>query len=216
VTWDAFIRFGRVYNSDLLDGPPRFNGTLFARGALRFKPADVDIPLLCDHDTGQEIGRVRKIDEIKDVDGRWYVALATVTEKPPWLKRGTGASFEYKPLASMELNGWKLIQRALVTEVTVTSPTHQCLDEGAKVLLLSEMKEKPKPVGARKPVPQPVVYRQPSVSARHQAEEAEMRRRLDWLERHTGRYDVEAVVVGMQHELQRGSLRRPIIRRNIG
>ena len=35
----------------------------------------------------QEIGRVRKIDEIKGIDGRWYVALATVTQRPAWLRR---------------------------------------------------------------------------------------------------------------------------------
>jgi hypothetical protein len=49
--------------------------------------------------------------------------------------------------------------------------------------------------------PQPVVYRKPSVSSREQAEEAEMRRRLEWLEKHTGRYDLEAVLIGMQREL---------------
>jgi hypothetical protein len=40
-----------------------------------------------------------------------------------------------------------------------------------------------------------------TVSARHQAEEAEMRRRLEWLEADTGRYEVEAVILGMQREL---------------
>jgi hypothetical protein len=50
------------------------------------------------------------------------------------------------------------------------------------------------------------VYRKPSVSARDQAEEAEMRRRLDWLEKHTGRYDLEAVLIGMQRELNGPSL----------
>ena len=34
----------------------------------------------------------------------------------------------------------------------------------------------------------------------------EMRRRLEWLEKHTGRYDIEAVVLGMQRELQGPSI----------
>jgi hypothetical protein len=87
----------------------------------------------------KEIGRVRKIEEIKDVDGRWYVALATVTKKPPWLKRHTGASMESKPLATMELNGWRIVQRALVTEVTATSPAYEPRDIGTKVLLVDEI-----------------------------------------------------------------------------
>ena len=33
-----------------------------------------------------------------------------------------------------------------------------------------------------------------------------MRRRLEWLEKHTGRYDIEAVVLGMQRELQGPSI----------
>ena len=62
------------------------------------------------------------------------------------------------------------------------------------------------PVEARKPAPQPVVYR-PPVSARHQAKEDEMRPRLEWLEKHTGRYDLEAVILGMQRELHGLSIR---------
>jgi len=82
VTWTSLIRFGRIYDNDLLDGPPQFTGQLYARGSLSFKPAETDIPLVIDHDTSQEIGRVRSISEIEDTDGRWYAGLATVTEIP--------------------------------------------------------------------------------------------------------------------------------------
>jgi hypothetical protein len=75
------------------------------------------------------------------------VALATVTQRPAWLQRHTGASFESKPLATMEVNGWRIVQRALVTEVTVTSPSHEPRDVGAKVLLLDAMPEPKRAAG---------------------------------------------------------------------
>ena len=51
--------------------------------------------------------------------------------------------------------------------------------------------------------PPAIAYRKP-VSSRAQAEEAELRRRLDWLEQHTPGepVDMEAVITGMKLELQ--------------
>ena len=49
------------------------------------------------------------------------------------------------PLHKMDLNGWNIVRQALVTEVTVTSPTHEPRDSGAKVLTLRPTEEKPKP-----------------------------------------------------------------------
>jgi hypothetical protein len=205
LTWDAFIRFARVYNSNLLDGPPRFTGTLYARGSLRFKPADLDIPLVVDHDINQEIGRVRKIDEIKDVDGRWYVALATVTRRPAWLRRHTGASFEAKPLATMEVNGWRIVQRALVTEVTVTSPTHEPRDVGAKVLLLDAMPEPKRAAGNREGEPtrgSGIIRR--SERANALLDDEELRRRLDYAAARGLRVDTETVIRNLQREINGG------------
>ncbi len=199
MSWDVFLRFARVYNSDLLDGPPRFSGTLYARGSLRFKPADVDVPLLCDHDDAQEIGRVRKIEEMKDTDGRWYVALATVTEKPAWLKRGTRASFGYIPLFRTDLNGWELITSALVKEVTVTSASHQPLDSGARVLTLKPVETTPKNIPRPVPKVAPAVHRAPAVN-RGRLEDEELRRRIDWCESTYGHVDVEMIVRGMRLE----------------
>jgi len=51
-----------------------------------------------------------------------------------------------------------------------------------------------------------LVHRKPAVIARHLEEDREMRRRLDWLLRMTGRYDLEAVVAGMQRELHGQSI----------
>ena len=73
--------------------------------------------------------------------------------------------------------------------------------------------QKPPPEAAAPPVDvinqddRPVfVYREPAVSARYLEEEREMRRRLEWVLRMTGRYDLEAVVLGMQRELQGPSI----------
>ncbi len=45
-TFDAFIRFARVYDDKLLAGPPKYSGTLVHRDSLTFLPAELDIPLL--------------------------------------------------------------------------------------------------------------------------------------------------------------------------
>ena len=54
------------------------------------------VPLLVNHDETRVIGIVRELTRFEDTDGPWLVALATVTDRPAWLKRGTRASFGYK------------------------------------------------------------------------------------------------------------------------
>jgi len=149
VTFDALIQFARVYNSELLDGPPRFTGTLFHRGSLSFLPVESEIPLVVDHDYSQEIGRVTSIFEMRQPEGRWYVAAATVTDKPAWLRSGTGASMQHKDLSAHEMNGWRLVWRSLVREITVCSPRHEPRDAGAQVLTID-----PTPKAAT-PAPEP-------------------------------------------------------------
>jgi hypothetical protein len=130
------IRFARVYNSDLVAGPVRYSGTVYGRDGLRWLPKETDVPLVVDHDYSREIGRVMSLDALQWVDGRWWTAHVTVTDKPPWLKRGTGASFESKPLDKMDINGWTYVRNAIVREVTVTSPDYEPRDPGARVLAL--------------------------------------------------------------------------------
>jgi hypothetical protein len=134
VTETALITFGRCYSDALVSGPVKGSGRLYAREGLRWLPSESDVPLVVDHDKSQEIGRVSSITPIDWMGDKWWAAFATVTERPSWLERGTGASFEYLPLHKMELNGWEFVRSAIVREVTVTSPSHQALDPGAKVL----------------------------------------------------------------------------------
>ncbi len=56
-----------------------------------------------------------------------------------------------------------------------------------------------------------IVHRRP-VTARHQAEDAELRRRLDWLEQHGIRPDMETVIENMQAELGHPSIDRTLAR----
>ena len=70
--------------------------------------------------------------------------------------------------------------------------------------------EPPKPITATPTlvaVAAPKVIRRDWAAERAAAETAELNRRLDWLEQHTGRpADTEAVIVGMQRELNGASL----------
>ncbi len=143
MTETALIAFARCYDSDLVAGPVKHSGSLYARDGLRWLPAASDVPLVVDHDPSREIGRVTSISVIHGFGGRWWAALATVTKKPYWLKRGTGASFEFIALHRMELNGWDFVRSAIVREVTVTSPSHEPRDPGAKVLTIGPSREKP-------------------------------------------------------------------------
>jgi hypothetical protein len=136
VSHTALIRFARIYNSDLVAGPVRYSGTVYGRDGLRWLPKETDVPLVVDHDMGREIGRVMSLHALQWVDGRWWTAHVTVTDRPPWLKRGTGASFEYKALDKMDINGWSYVRNAIVCEVTVTSPDCEPRDPGARVLTL--------------------------------------------------------------------------------
>jgi hypothetical protein len=134
VTQTALITFGRCYSDALVSGPVKGSGTLYAREGLRWLPRESDVPLVVDHDKSQEVGRVSSISVIDWMGEKWWAALATVAERPSWLKRGTGASFEYLPLHKMGLNGWEFVRSAIVREVTVTSPSYEARDPGAKVL----------------------------------------------------------------------------------
>ena len=49
------------------------------------------MPLLVNHDENREIGLVRELMRFEDTDGPWLVAVATLTDRPDWLKRGVRA-----------------------------------------------------------------------------------------------------------------------------
>ena len=77
-------------------------------------------------------------------DGRWIVGRARIDAPPSWLRRGTPASLGSRPLQTSELNGWKIIARALVDEISIVSASHRALEPCAEVALYRQAKE-PKP-----------------------------------------------------------------------
>ena len=153
-----------------------------------------DIPVCIGHDHGLEIGNLRSLTP----NLGWWVACFELNDE-------LGIEFEVGQPVSVGLT-WHDRSVPSVEELSIV---RRGLVDGAAI---THRMLKPKPNPAPTPEParttevveviqQAVVYRQPAASARDQAEEAEMRRRLQWLEKHTGRCDVEAVVLGMRREL---------------
>ena len=91
--------------------------------------------------------------------------------------------------------------------MTVTSPTHEPRDVGAKVLLLDEMPEPKRAAGNREGEPtrgSGIIRRsEPTVAS---LEEEELRRRIAWCEATYGRADDEMVLRGMRLEKNGPSL----------
>jgi hypothetical protein len=167
----ALIKIGRLYNSesDIPEGRTRYQ-----RGAMRFGlPGRTEpIPLVVDHNLERQIGIVDELAELDDADGIWLTARCRLTEQPPWLKRGTGASMGYKPLWSQQIGAGHCVRDAILEEVTVV--LRQAPREPlAKVALLYT--PEPKLAPAAKPT------RLPSQRRRRTGvdEMAELRRRLD-------------------------------------
>ncbi len=119
----ACIRFAPVLTLDRLNDGVRPGRKLYERGGLRFLPGRSQVPLLVNHDDDREIGFVHDLAVWEDTDGPWFVARATVTDPPAWLKRGVKASFGFSPLGRSEtmreLHGVDVVRRGLVNEVSV-------------------------------------------------------------------------------------------------
>jgi hypothetical protein len=118
-----------------------------AGGSLGFLPGRSSVPLLVNHDEGREVGVVHELVEWDDVDGTCLVARATVTDPPDWLKRGVKASFAFAALSTsptiQDTYGWKLVNRALVNEVSILSPGKEPAEPLAQVLLVERMAAAP-------------------------------------------------------------------------
>lgn len=136
-THTACIKFARAFDPQrIIDGPPQGEPTMFDRAGLTFLPGTRTIPLVVDHDLERQIGEVHEIVRWGWTDGEWLVARCSISDPmPPWLKKGTRASFSSRKLHSHDLHGWTHVTRALMEEVSVLlsqRPVEQC----AEVLLL--------------------------------------------------------------------------------
>jgi hypothetical protein len=156
MTLNVCIQVAPLFTAERLAAGIGDGRTLYARESLRFKPADETIPLLVDHDHEREVGVVREFVVWDEIDGPWFVARASVTKPPGWLKRGTPASLSFHSMgrASSEsrqvyeaivrrgiadakpAGEWEYVERALVGEVSILSPGVQPAEPLAKVLLV--------------------------------------------------------------------------------
>jgi hypothetical protein len=194
------IRFAPIFSGELvLDPSRRQEGrVLYQAGAFVELPGK-EIPVVVDHGD-KRIGLVRQIFRHADVGVDWHAALVDLTDPlPSWLRVGTGASFSYIPLSRTEHNGCERVLRAVIRELTLTSPTHEPREPAARVLTIQRTETKRK---AREEIIEPMVIRRAAPTHQEDEEIIELRRRLDWHETHRTGVSFEAVLEGMQRELR--------------
>ena len=131
----AVIKIARAYDPDALLGPVRGSGDMYAPGGLTFLRRE-SAPVVIDHDPGKQVGEVHELVVWPFTDQRWVVARVRLDTPPGWIKQGTPASFGSRRLWSYELNGWRVISRALVDEVSIVSASHRPVEACAEVVLL--------------------------------------------------------------------------------
>lgn len=132
----ACIQFAPLFTNDRLERWAS-DRDLYGRGGLTFFPGRKDVPLLVDHNSTQEVGRVHQLVEWDDTDGPWLVARADITDPPAWLKRGTAASFAHKAERRSSFHeNW--VYGSYVTEVSILSPTVRPAEPLARVVLLED------------------------------------------------------------------------------
>ena len=98
MTYTTLIKIAPITTLERVNDPnwARSGRTLYDHGSLTFFPGKTSVPLLVNHDENHEIGVVRELMRFEDTDGPWLVAVANVSDRPEWLKRGVRASFGFK------------------------------------------------------------------------------------------------------------------------
>ena len=120
MTYTTLIRFAPLTTLERLNDPlwVRPGRTMYDNHSLTFLPHRTSgVPLLVNHDPEREIGVVRELMRFEDTDGPWLVAVATVTDRPEWLKRGTRASFGCKLARYSSFERHDVMRKGYVTEV---------------------------------------------------------------------------------------------------
>ena len=147
MSFTSLIRFAPLTTLERLNDPTwvRPGRTMYDHDSLTFFPNRTSVPLLVNHDETRVIGVVRELTRFEDTDGPWLAALATVTDRPAWLKRGTRASFGYRGGRTSSFDG-DVLRQGWVTEVSVLTADHEPLEPGARVLTLRENANPIRPV----------------------------------------------------------------------
>jgi hypothetical protein len=162
-TYTSLIRFAPLTTLDRVNDPAwKAEGrTLYDSSSLTFVPGQTTCPLIIDHDDTKQIGVVRSIARFEDVDGPWLAAVATIYDRPAWLKKyDTKVSFRYKPAGtSNDVFGCQIVRRGLIEEVSVLSPGVEPAEPGAKVLTINRDEAAALKPGDRVTHGGPMIYR---------------------------------------------------------
>jgi hypothetical protein len=189
MSYEAVIAFAPETSAKRLNDPRRGKRTLYDTSQLRMLPHEQTIPLLVDHDENRELGRVNELMRLRDSDGWWLCAIATLEKCPVWLKRGVPSSFRFNRLQSDGF-GNDIVRAGLVREVSVLSSAEP-YEPLARVWSVKAVEE-------AKPKAAPAVVRRSEPSARGRREIDELHRRLDWL---GPKADFEAVLENLRRDL---------------
>lgn len=138
----AMLRFAPVFTGGVVDDPKLVRQYMVERGALKPMSYSKPIPVLVDHNKTRQIGTVRELaiyDEV--ISGSrcapYYVAHVDITE-PTAMQRGNGVSWGFHLLHELEIAGTKLIRSAIITEVSVLTPSVKPAEVFARVCWVGE------------------------------------------------------------------------------
>ena len=125
MTWTSMIRFAPLTTLDRINderwAKPR---TLYDSGGLTLFPKTT-VRLTVDHHDDQVIGTVREIFRHEDTDGPWLACIATITDRPNWLKPNNPVSFSFISASiNRDAFGCEILRRGLISEVSVLHEEH--------------------------------------------------------------------------------------------
>lgn len=193
MTHRALIRLGGRATQDVLRSPPTRSHTELYGRPEEMQILDGDLaPYVCVDHSKEPIGRVKSVfsmDSAESVNGgiggKWLAAVVEIDDPPSWLKVGTPASISYAPTWRREENGWTVVERALLREVSILSGDKRPAEPCAQVLTLTAVEP-----------PQPIRRTLTRVQ-RDAAERDELRRRQQWLDQHGYSYRFEDLLEGL-------------------
>ena len=163
MSYDLVVKFARAYDPGALLGPVRGSGTMYEPAGLTFRPSQQHVPVVVDHDIERQLGVAVELGTLPWTDTKWLIARCKLdAPAPSWIKQWTTkASFSYRPLRSYEINGWTIVARALLDEITIVRE-HEAVEPCAEVLLYRASKES-KPAPALPHVDAPGVLYRPNI-----------------------------------------------------
>ena len=132
------IRIAKLVDDAVWENPEAVGAgrEVFWPRALKLRP-NGQVPVRIDHIKTRDVGLVRALSDVYDVDGRWVIAHCDVYEPIAWMRRGTPASMSWCNLGSRVPmpGGWTRHLAGMVTEVSLLSPAagKEPYEPGAKV-----------------------------------------------------------------------------------